>query len=138
MSTRRKDTGISLLEIMVALAIIALIVGLAAPRVMGSFGRAKTQAAEVQMHNLKGALQLYYIDVGQYPSEAEGLSALMEAPDGVADWQGPYLDDADDATDPWGREFVYRFPGQDRVFDLLSFGRDGHPGGSGEDRDLSL
>ncbi|UWP96191.1 type II secretion system major pseudopilin GspG [Aliiroseovarius crassostreae] len=135
---RKKKAGISLLEIMIALAIIALIVGLTAPRVMDSFGRAKSQAAEVQLLNVKGALQLYYIDVGRYPSEAEGLLALMEAPSGATKWRGPYIDNVEDLNDPWGRQFNYRMPGREGVFDLFSYGRDGHPGGSKEDSDITL
>lgn len=123
---------------MVVLAIIALIAGLAAPRLMASFGRAKAQAAEIRMTNLKGALQLFYIDLGRYPSEAEGLDALVAAPPGTQGWKGPYVDEADALSDPWKRPFIYRFPGTDGAFDLMSYGRDGKTGGSGEDADLSL
>jgi len=135
---RKPTAGISLLEIMVVLAIIALVAGLAAPRVMQNFGRAKTQAAEVQLNAVKGALQLYYIDVGRYPTEAEGLQALVRAPSGVTGWQGPYVDKAEDVQDPWGRDFLYRQPGKDAVFDLFTYGRDGYPGGTSEDSDITL
>ena len=135
---RRKTAGISLLEIMVVLAIIALVIGLAAPRLMGNFGRAKSMVAEAKMENVKGALQLYYIDLGRYPSEAEGVQALLQAPSGAADWRGPYVDSMEDLQDPWGRILLYRSPGTDRPFDLLTNGRDGHPGGEGEDADISL
>jgi len=70
----RRTLGISLLEIMIVLAVIALIMGLVAPRVIGYFGRAKSQTAQIQMTHIKGALQLMYIDLGRYPSEAEGLA----------------------------------------------------------------
>lgn len=122
---------------MVALAIMALVVGLAAPRLMDSFGRAKSQTAEIQIANVKGALQLYYIDVGRYPAEAQGLVALLQAPGGEADWNGPYLDGPDDIVDPWGRAFLYRSPGTEAPFDLYTHGRDGHPGGEKEDKDIS-
>lgn len=135
---RKHNAGISLLEIMVVLAIIALVVGLAAPRVMDNFGRAKSQAAEVQMNGVKGALQLYYIDTGRYPSEAEGLMALIRKPSGTTSWQGPYLDRQEDIQDPWGRVIIYRSPGQEAPFDLSTYGRDGHPGGTKEDRDINL
>ncbi len=138
-SHRRKLTsGISLLEIMVVLAIIALIVGLAAPRVMENFGRAKSTIAEAQMNSVKGALQLFYIDVGRYPSEAEGLDALLRQPSGASDWKGPYLDSGARLEDPWGRIFLYRSPGREGPFDLSTYGRDGHPGGTREDRDIVL
>lgn len=135
---RKKTAGISLLEIMVVLAIIALVVGLAAPRVMQSFGRAKSQAAEIEMNGIKGALQLYYIDVGRYPSEAEGLRALLDNPSNTNGWQGPYLENLEEIEDPWGRLYLYRSPGQDGAFDLYTLGRDGHPGGTSEDRDIYL
>ncbi|MVO18478.1 type II secretion system major pseudopilin GspG [Parasedimentitalea huanghaiensis] len=135
---RKRNAGISLLEIMVVLAIIALVVGLAAPRLMGNFGRAKTMVAEAQMENVKGALQLYYIDLGRYPSEAEGLKALLSAPTGAKGWRGPYMDKEEDISDPWGRILLYRSPGTDKAFDLVTYGRDGHPGGENEDGDLSM
>lgn len=136
--TRKSNTGVSLLEIMVVLAIIALVVGLTAPRVMENFGRAKSQAATVQMNGIKGALQLFYIDAGRYPSEAEGLAALVAQPSSVQNWRGPYVEGKGDITDPWGRVYHYRFPGTDGSFELGSYGRDGHPGGEREDEDLEL
>lgn len=137
-NARNQEAGISLLEIMIALAIIALVAGLAAPRVMQNFGRAKTQAAEIKLTNIKGALQLYYIDVGRYPSEAEGLRALLDQPAGTQNWRGPYVENEENLKDPWGRMYFYRFPGSDRPFDLFSYGRDGHSGGTREDSDISL
>lgn len=137
-SRRNTRKGVSLLEIMIVLAIIALVVGLAAPRVIESFGRAKSQAASVQMNGIKGALQLFYVDVGRYPTEAEGLNALLQQPSGAANWKGPYIDAATDITDPWGRVYLYRSPGRERAFDLYSYGRDGHLGGTNEDSDITL
>ena len=135
---RKSNAGITLLEIMVVLAIIALVVGLAAPRIMENFGRAKSQAAEIQMNGVKGALQLFYIDVGRYPSEAESLEALLRQPSGAPGWKGPYLDKSKDIQDPWGRLFLYRSPGKEAPFDLYTYGRDGHPGGTREDNDIYL
>jgi len=135
---RNAKAGLTLLEVMIVLAVIALIVGLGAPRLMESFGRAKSQAAEVSMANLKGAVQLYYIDTGRYPSESDGLSALIAAPKDVSGWRGPYLDGDADLIDPWGHAFVYAIPGSAGPFGLTSLGRDGQPGGTGEDSDISL
>ena len=137
-ATRNAQAGLTLLEVMIVLAVIALIVGLGAPRLMESFGRAKSQAAEVSMANLKGAVQLYYIDTGRYPAETEGLSALVSAPKGVSGWRGPYVDGDADLIDPWGHPFVYAFPGAAGPFGLSTRGRDGQPGGTGEDSDISL
>lgn len=136
--TRKKNAGLSLLEIMVVLGIIALVVGLSAPRVMQNFGRAKSQAAEIKMNGVKGALQLFYIDIGRYPSEAEGVGALLREPAGATDWRGPYVDTQEDIQDPWGRQFLYRVPGKDKPFDLYTYGRDGHLGGTREDSDIEL
>lgn len=136
--SRNPRSGVTLLEIMIVLAVIALIVGFGAPRLMESFGRAKTQAAEVSMANLKGAVQLFYIDTGRYPTEAEGLAALLAMPASVTGWKGPYLDGQADLTDPWGRPFLYAAPGASAPFSLSTLGRDGTPGGQGEDSDISL
>jgi len=131
------DAGVTLLEVMVVLAIIGLIATLAAPRIIDSFGRAKSQTARVQLENVKAGLQLFYIDVGRYPSEAEHLSALLVKPAGVETWSGPYVDE-ESLTDPWARELLYRQPGQSSDFDLFSYGRDGQPGGEKEDSDIYL
>lgn len=136
-AARDKEAGVTLLEILVVLAIIAMIATLTAPRLLDSFGRAKSQAAQVQLANVKGALQLYYLDVGRFPSEAENLSSLVNAPAGVNEWAGPYID-PEGILDPWGRAFIYRQPGTEKDFDLLSRGRDGQPGGTKEDKDISL
>ena len=139
MNNRRRNpqSGLTLLEIMVVLAIIVLIAGLAAPRLMDSYGRAKGKTAAVQMTNLKGSVQLFYIDVGRYPSEAEGLLALLTAPANSSGWGGPYLEDSNAVKDPWGRDYLYQSPAQDAPFTITTYGRDGRIGGSSEDSDIS-
>ncbi len=134
---RRKDAGITLLEVLVVLAIIAMVTTVAAPRILDNFGRAKAQTATVQMANIKGALQIFYLDVGRFPTEAEGLQALIAAPSGIQSWSGPYID-AEAILDPWGRGYLYRSPGQEDAFDLFTLGRDGQPGGTREDGDTYL
>jgi general secretion pathway protein G len=134
----KKDDGISLLEILIVLAVIALIMGLVAPRVLDSFGRAKSQTAAIQMQNLKGAIQVMYIDIGRLPSESEGLALLMAAPTQLSSWRGPYLEDETGLLDPWQRRYLYRHPGQDGAFDIYSLGRDGQKGGTREDADIFL
>lgn len=131
------QAGVTLLEVLVVLAIIVLIASLATPRLMAGFGRAKSQAAQVQITNISAALQLYYLDVGQYPGASEGLGALVTAPSGMDGWAGPYLEEAM-LNDPWGRPWIYAQPGTDREYDLLSLGRDGQPGGNNEDGDIEL
>ena len=126
-----------MLEVMVVLAIMALVIGIAAPRFIDSFGRSKAQAALVQMANLRAAVQLFYIDTGRLPTAAEGLSVLMIAPRSSDGWRGPYLDRGDGLVDPWGRRYLIEIPGQESNFDIVSYGRDGRPGGNGEDSDLA-
>ena len=135
---RNPRKGVTLLEVMIVLAIITLIAGLAGPRLIDSFGRAKSRSAEIQLVNLKSALQLFYIDEGRYPTEAEGLGALIQAPSGADGWKGPYLDGEAAVRDPWDRLLIYRSPGDNAPFNLLSYGRDGRAGGTSEDRDISL
>jgi general secretion pathway protein G len=137
-SRRDRQQGLTLLEVMVVLAIIALVAGLSAPRLMENFGRAKSRTATVKMESLRTALQLYYIDNGRYPSEAEGLQALLVAPQGLQSWQGPYVDGEESLSDPWGRAFGYRSPADTKAFEISTYGRDGRAGGTSEDRDISL
>ena len=134
----RRNAGVSLLEVLIVLAIIGMIMGLVAPRVLDYFGRAKSQAAAIQMSNIKGSLQLMYIDIGRYPSEAEGLNLLISAPDQLQGWNGPYMDNEEGIKDPWGRRFVFRAPGLNKEFDLFTLGRDGQSGGTKEDADIFL
>lgn len=138
MHKRHGQRGLTLLEVMVVLAIIALIAGLAAPRLIDSFGRAKSRSASIQMQTLATAVQLFYLDTGRYPSEAEGLQALLASPQGAQNWQGPYVDKATDLNDPWERPYIYRSPAGDKAFDITTYGRDGRAGGTSEDSDISL
>lgn len=128
--------GYSLIEMLVALAILALIAGIAGPRAISFLSRSKTKTAELQVQELGTALELYYLDLGRYPSEADGLSALVSAPSSESGWNGPYLENDASLIDPWDRPYLYRFPGLKTEFDIYSLGRDGAKGGSGEDRDI--
>jgi len=135
--TRNWEEGYTLLELLVVLAIIALLVGFVAPKMMGYLGRAKADAAKVQLHNVATALDLYRLDVGSYPSESEGLRALLEKPGSAEHWSGPYLQKADGILDPWGQPFIYKQPGQHGEYDMLSYGADKQPGGDGDDADIT-
>ncbi len=135
---RRRERGFTLIELLVVLVILGLIAALAAPRVIKYLGGAKADAAEVQIERLAGVLDLYRLEVGRYPSEEEGLRALVERPAGVDNWNGPYLKNADALTDPWGNPYVYRYPGERGTdYDLYSLGADGEEGGEGENRDIT-
>jgi general secretion pathway protein G len=133
---RRAEAGFSLMELLVALVILALVMGIVAPRVIGYLSRAKSQTAEAQVKNIQGALDLFLIDVGRYPTENEGLKALIEAPAGAAGWAGPYLDDEAMPVDPWGKDYYYSSTEDGLRVRVYSLGRDGTEGGTGEDADV--
>ena len=134
---RRREAGFTLVELLVVLIILGLIAAFAAPRVIKFVGGAKTDSARIQIERLSGVLDLYRLQIGRYPSEGEGLNALMEAPADASNWDGPYLKKADALNDPWGRPYLYRFPGEHGDYDLYSLGADGQEDGEGEDRDLT-
>jgi len=131
------QAGYSLLELLVVLAILALIIGIAAPRVMGYFGASKGKAAKIQIQNIVTTLDLYKMDNNAYPSETQGLKALVEKPEGATNWNGPYLTRADGIIDPWDRPYLYKVPGVHGAVDVSSLGADGKDGGTGEDQDIS-
>jgi len=131
-----RHTGFTLIELLVVLAILALLGGLVGPKIMGALGGAKTKTAAVQAKNLENALKTFHIDVGRYPTNAEGLGALVAPPGGVTGWNGPYLEKNVVPKDPWGRDFYYRVPGQHGDVDIYSLGADGQPGGDGENADV--
>lgn len=134
---RSRERGFTLVELLVVLVILGLIAAFAAPQVIKYLGRAKTEAAGIQIQRLSGVLDLYRLEVGRYPSTEEGLEALVERPIDAESWNGPYLKKADALTDPWGRPYIYRQPGEHGDFDLFTLGADGSEGGEGEDQDLT-
>lgn len=131
------DAGLTLVELLVVLAILALVAGIAAPQVLRYLGTAKTEAARTQLNHLASAVELYFIDVGAYPPHDVGLRALVDAPPQAPRWNGPYLKKETALTDPWGRPYGYRFPGQRGDAEIFSLGRDGQQGGAGEDADVT-
>lgn len=133
----RGSRGITLLELLVVLAIIALIATFAVPALMNQLGASKTKAARIQVKELGSILDMYRLDVGGYPSEAEGLEALVKAPPGLDRWNGPYLKNQEALTDPWGRPYLYRMPGENGEYDLYTYGSDGAEGGEGEAADVT-
>ena len=130
-------TGVTIMEVLVVLSIIALIAAVAGPRLIGYLGRAKTETASLEIDQLHQAVQLFYIDVGRYPSDAEGLSVLTAAPAGEAVWAGPYIVGQDATLDPWGRDYLYASPKDASDFQITTLGRDGATGGTGEDSDIT-
>ena len=134
---RRGQWGFTLVELLVVLVILGLIAGFATPQVIKFLGKAKADAARVQVERLSGVLDLYRLEVGRYPTSGEGLEALLEPPVDAANWNGPYLKKADALTDPWGQPYAYQSPGEHGDFDLYTLGADGTEGGDGEDGDVT-
>lgn len=133
----RKSAGFTLLELLVVIVIIGLLAGYVAPRYFSQVGKSEVQVARAQIDALEKALDQFRLDTRRYPSTEEGLRALVERPSGEPAWNGPYLKKFV-PNDPWGRPYVYRAPGQGGDFDLFSYGRDGKPGGTGEDADIGI
>ena len=132
-----REDGFTLLELLVVLAILALVAGIATPAVIGYLGKAKTETARIQIDSLAQTLDHYRLDVGGYPSQAQGLAALTTRPADARRWNGPYLSGGKPPLDPWGRPYVYRNPGTaGRDYDLYSLGADGVEGGEGENADV--
>ena len=131
---RTKEKGFTLVEIMVVMVMIVLLVSLVAPKVFPKLGKGKQSAAKAQIELLGQALDQFKLDVGRYPTTEEALQALVRNP-GTAKWEGSYLK-KDLPNDPWDRAYQYKAPGTHGDYDLLSYGRDGTPGGEGEDRDV--
>ena len=121
------QAGFTLIEMLVVLAIIGLIMGLVGPRVLGYLSDSKLKAARYQIESFAAALDLYYLDIGRYPTGSDGLEALVRKPS-TTGWNGPYLKSATVPKDPWGRTYVYRAPGRHGAYDVLSLGPEGREG----------
>lgn len=134
---RRNEDGFTLVEMLVVITIIALIMSLVGPRVLNFLTESKVKAARIQIQSFASALDLYFLDTGQYPSTSQGLTALLQPPGRAGGWGGPYLKGNIVPTDPWGRTYAYRSPGQHGSYDIVSFGADGQEGGSGAAADIS-
>lgn len=131
-----RNKGFTLIELLVVLAILAMLAGLVGPQVMNSLSKSKTQTAALQIEDLGAGLDLYRLDVGHYPSSSEGLKALVKNIGDSERWNGPYLKKKKVPLDPWGYDFVYRFPGEQGEYDLIALGSDNSEGGDGEAKDV--
>jgi len=125
---RYREDGFTLVEILVVITIIGLIMGLVGPRVLNYLSESKVKAAAIQMQSFSSALDLFYLDLGRYPSTSEGLAALVQRPAGSSSWNGPYLKNSSVPNDPWGHPYRYRSPSDHGPFEIIS---DGKGGGTG-------
>jgi general secretion pathway protein G len=129
----KRGRGFTLVELLVVLAILGLLAGLVGPQVMKFLGTSKTKTAKLQIDDLVATLDLYRLEIGNYPSD---IKALVEKPGDAANWNGPYLKKGDVPKDPWGFEYQYRYPGENGSVDIWSLGADNRDGGEGENADI--
>ena len=129
-----KSKGFTLIELLVVLVLISLLAGLVGPKLFQKVGSSKTKVAEAQIELLVSAINTYRLDVGDYPTTEQGLTALAQAPESVANWDGPYLA-KDLPNDPWGRPYNYELKSSGDYL-LYSLGKDNRRGGEGEDKDI--
>lgn len=135
-SAMDRATGFTLLELLVVVAILGLLVGYVAPRYFGQIGKSEVTTARAQIDALEKALDQYRLDTGRYPSTEAGLAALVERPQNEPKWNGPYIR-KNVPPDPWGKPYLYKAPGEHGDYDLVSHGKDGQPGGTGENADIT-
>lgn len=131
--TRR---GFTLLELLVVIVIIGLLAAYVGPKYFAQLGKSEVTVARAQIESFEKALDTFRLDVGRYPTTEEGLNALLTMPPSAPRWNGPYLRRAI-PKDPWGHAYQYRSPGTSSDIEIVSLGRDGQPGGSGDDADIS-
>ena len=131
----RTSRGFTLLELLVVMVILGLLVGYVAPKLFKQLGKSEVDAAKAQIGAIEKALDLYRLDTGHYPATDPGLKGLNSKPDAEPNWNGPYLK-KNVPLDPWSHEYLYKQPGEHGDFDLWSLGKDGQPGGEGENADL--
>ncbi len=133
----RCEGGFSLVELLVVLAIIVLLGTVAVPQLLKYLDKAKQDTARAQVQSLAATLDLFKLDVGRYPTQEEGLDALVVPSAGLAGWNGPYLKRKEMLLDPWRRSYRYKSPGEHGDYDLYSLGADDREGGEGINKDIT-
>jgi len=128
-------SGFTLIELLIVMVIIGLLAAFIVPKLIGRVGESKLTAAKAQIELLSTAIEVYKLDTGKYPSQDTGLQSLNSKPGDVQNWKGPYMKKNKVPKDPWGAEYIYKFPGEHGDYDLFSYGADGTEGGSGDNTD---
>lgn len=132
-----RRAGFTLLELLVVIVIIGLLAAYVGPKYFSQLGKSEVTVARAQIDAFEKSLDTFRLDVGRYPSTEEGLNALMTAPPALAaKWNGPYLKKGV-PLDPWGHAYQYHAPGSKAEYEIVSLGKDGEPGGTGEAADIS-
>ena len=131
-----KQVGFTMMELLIVLVIVGLLAALVGPSLYKRVNPAKASVARAQIENFSGALDAYFVDVGEFPSDSEGLTALRVKPAGVNGWNGPYLK-KEVPLDPWNRPYEYRSPGRNGGYEIVSFGKDGSEGGEEDAADIN-
>jgi general secretion pathway protein G len=129
--------GMTLIEILVVLVLIGIVLGVVGGNFIGRGEKAKADAARIEIGQIGQALDLYKLETGRYPTTSEGLQALVTAPSGATNWNGPYWKKAQIPKDPWGAEYRYASPGAKGPYDIVSLGADGKEGGDGANKDIT-
>lgn len=136
MHYRFSNKGFTLTELLVVLVIIGLLAALVGPVLYQRINPAKQSVARAQIENFMSALDSYFMDTGKFPTSQQGLAALRVRQEGDSKWNGPYLK-KDIPTDPWNNQFVYRTPGRNGGYEVISYGADGKEGGEGDNADIN-
>jgi general secretion pathway protein G len=132
-----KQAGMTMMELLAVLVIIGIVMGVVGSKFIGQAEEAKRKAAKIQIGQIGQALDLYKLEIGRYPASSEGLQALVQAPGGINNWNGPYWKDGTLPKDPWKNDYKYTAPGQHGPYDIISMGPDGQDGGDGPNRDIA-
>jgi general secretion pathway protein G len=135
--SRKRVSGMTLIEILVVLVLIGIVLGVVGGNFIGRGEKAKADAARIEIGQIGQALDLFKLEIGRYPTSQEGLQALITAPPGVNNWNGPYWKKSQLPKDPWTNEYKYAAPGQHGAYDIVSLGADGKEGGDGPDKDIT-
>ena len=132
-----RERGMTLIEILVVLVLLAVIMSVVAGNYIGRGEKAKADAAKIEIGQISQTLDLYKLEIGRYPTTQEGLQALISAPSGVSNWNGPYWKKQSVPKDPWGNEYKYTSPGASAPYEITSLGADGKEGGEGVNKDIT-